>query len=422
MKFVKFKHFIVIFLISIIFILCFLFYLKEARESNSWPFNAKIGKYFPPIIKKFVYDISNPNGKNIDSFYYNIDVEYSRIPYYESVGQGGSIIEFHNNLILLTLNDGQNFTYNILNNSFKKLNYNKFKNYFISIRDTQIIKSDNSNYLLILGVKELENKCRSLELQKVKINYKTDKNLIEFGKIKSIWNSDIKCENHPVIAFGSRVIFLDNHYFVTMGFVSSSAASGINIHSQDPNSMFGKILKISEDGNYTIYSSGHRNPQGLFFSKSKKQIFSTEHGPSGGDEINLILNNKNYGWPCQTYGILYDFKKNKKINEPWPKNINNCKENEFELPLFSWTPSIAISQGLEYNGEEFEYFNNDLILGSLKGSSLFRLKLDKNNVVRNIEKIYISERIRDIIQLNNGKLLIYADSGNLLLISKAKIK
>ena len=97
-------------------------------------------------------------------------------------------------------------------------------------------------------------------------------------------------------------------------------------------------------------------------------------------------------------------------------------ENEFQLPLYSWTPSIAISQGLEYNGDEFEYFNNDLILGSLKGSSLFRLKLDKNNVVRNIEKIYISERIRDIIQINNGKLLIYADSGNLLLISKAKIK
>jgi len=318
------------------------------------------------------------------------------------------------------LNNGQNFIYNITKKSFTKLNYDKIKNNFISIRDVEIINYNNNDYLIVLGVKEIENGCRFLELQKINIIYDVKQNSIKYGKIKKIWNSEIKCEKHPVIAFGSRVIYLNDYYFITMGFVSSSEASGINEHSQDPKSMFGKILKISEDGNYTIYSSGHRNPQGLFFSNSKNEIFSTEHGPSGGDELNLILENKNYGWPCKTYGILYEYKKDKNLTEPWPKNINKCDNIEFQSSLFSWTPSIAISQGIEYSGNEFKYFNNDLIIGSLKGSSLFRIKLDKENIVRNIEKIHINERVRDIIQLNNGKILVYADSGNLLLISNIK--
>ena len=130
----------------------------------------------------------------------------------------------------------------------------------------------------------------------------------------------------------------------------------------------------------------------------------------------------NYGWPCKTHGILYDYKKNENISEPWPANIENCNNIEFQPPIFSWTPSIAISQGFEYLGNEFEYFNNDLILGSLKGASLFRVKLDKKNIIRNIEQIHINERVRDITQLNNGRILIYTDSGNLLIISNIKKK
>ena len=416
-KFLSFFLFIIIF-----FFLIFYLFLKEARKRDSWPFNAKLGKYFPDEIKKIVYDFSNPGDKQIESFLYDLSINYIRIPYYKSVGQGGSINEIYDNIILLTLNDGQNFIYDIANKSFKKINYDKLINNFVSIRDVEIANYDNKNYLLILGVKEIENSCRILELQKININYNSEQNLIKFGKAKKIWNSDIKCKSHPINTFGSRVIFLDNYYFITMGFVSSPDTHGINKYSQDSNSMFGKILKISEDGEHTIYSSGHRNPQGLFFSEKKEVIFSTEHGPSGGDELNLILENKNYGWPCKTHGIFYDYKSNENISEPWPTNIEGCKNIEFQPPIFSWTPSIAISQGIEYIGDEFEYFNNDLILGSLKGASLFRVKLDNKNIIRNIEKIHINERVRDIIKLNDGRILVYTDSGNILIISNIKNK
>ena len=198
---------------------------------------------------------------------------------------------------------------------------------------------------------------RLLELQKINMTYNYLENSIQFNKTKKIWNSEIKCKGHTAInTFGSRVIFIDGHYYVTMGYVESSGPGGINNYSQDKNSMFGKILKIDENGNYTIYSSGHRNPQGLFFSTNKNKIFSTEHGPSGGDELNLIIESKNYGWPCETFGILYEYKNNENLMNPWPIDIFNCDKIDFQKPLFSWTPSIAISQGLEYSGDEFKYF------------------------------------------------------------------
>ena len=311
----KFR-FVIFFLFIFIFFICIsVLFLKYARESNSWPFNSKIGKYFPAEIKKVIYSISDPYfDKIIETFYYDIEVEYFRIPYFQSVGLGGSINEIYNNIILVTLNDGQNFIYNIDNKSFSKINYNQIKKNFISIRDVGIIHDLDKTYLIVLGIKENKRGCRSLELEKINITYNVSENSIQFNKIKKIWNSEIKCKGHNAInTFGSRVIFIDGYYYITMGYVESTGPGGINEHSQDKKSMFGKILKIDENGNYTIYSSGHRNPQGLFFSKNKNKIFSTEHGPSGGDELNMIIENKNYGWPCETTGILYEYQNNKNL-------------------------------------------------------------------------------------------------------------
>ena len=177
-KFLSFSLFIII-----IFFLIFYLFIKEARKNDSWPFNAKLGKYFPNEIKKIVYDISNPGDKQIESFLYDLNINYIRIPYYKSLGQGGSINEIYDNIILLTLNDGQNFIYDIANKSFKKINYDKLINNFVSIRDVEIANYDNKNYLLILGVKEIENSCRILELQKININYNSEQ--LYYGNLQA---------------------------------------------------------------------------------------------------------------------------------------------------------------------------------------------------------------------------------------------
>ena len=96
-----------------------------------------------------------------------------------------------------------------------------------------------------------------------------------------------------------------------------------------------------------------------------------------------------------------------------------CNKNKiFTDPLFSWSPSIGASQGLEYKGEEFKKFQNNFFVSSLKGNSLFRLLMSEKQKIINFEKIFISERIRDLTETSDGKILLYTDGGSLILLSR----
>ena len=110
---------------------------------------------------------------------------------------------------------------------------------------------------------------------------------------------------------------LPEDFFISTGYFTPNINSGINPFPQDYNSSFGKILKINDTSIRTIFSVGHRNPQGLFLYDDD-YIISSEHGPKGGDEINLILYNKNYGWPCKTFGTLYSYENTGNKKEIWP--------------------------------------------------------------------------------------------------------
>ena len=138
--------------------------------------------------------------------------------------------------------------------------------------------------------------------------------------------------------------------------------------AQDEKSSFGKILKLNtQSKEYEILSLGHRNPQGLFYNPSKDFILSTEHGPDGGDEINLNFNTKiikNFGWPISSYGEHYGGKGS-------PENINKYKkyplhkshkDHNFVEPLKFFSPSIGISQLVNISDGKF-------LLSSLKDNS-----------------------------------------------------
>jgi len=199
---------------------------------------------------------------------------------------------------------------------------------------------------------------------------------------------------------GSSHIHHDGKILLSIG-APEQASSSIRALAQDHNSMFGKIIEInSNDLNkiieeektnleFEIYTSGHRNPQGI--TKMNGSIFSVEHGPKGGDELNKIIKDKNYGWPIVSYGTQYVYDEKGKSYEV------NHEKNQFEEPLFALVPSVGISSVNKCPRKLNEYYKKPCILAlSLFGNSLrpgrsliIYLLNEKMNAVNSVEKIHL---------------------------------
>ena len=195
--------------------------------------------------------------------------------------------------------------------------------------------------------------------------------------------------------FGSRIIFDDKGFiFFCIG------DRGDRDLAQNLDMPNGKMYRIRDDGTipidnpfyYTkgaiksIWSYGHRNPQGLAIHPSTRQLWEAEHGPRGGDEVNIILKGHNYGWPVITYGKNYS-----------GTIISKLTHHEgMDQPVFHWTPSIAVCGIAFYEGSQFPEWKNNLLATSLKYERLHRVELDGMNMVKD-EIIFEAEsRVRDV--------------------------
>jgi cytochrome c2 len=178
--------------------------------------------------------------------------------------------------------------------------------------------------------------------------------------------------------------------------------------SQDPRSLFGKIIEIDLNRkSIRIISRGHRNPEGLVRRKGGT-LLSTEQGPKGGDELNLITEGADYGWPSVSLGTGY-------ASYDLAGQANVGDHSGFTAPTFSWLPSIAVSNLIEIEGFD-DRWNGDILVGSLKGLSLFRLRLEGEKILYS-EPIWIGQRIRDLAQSRNGTILLWTDDAQLLFVS-----
>jgi hypothetical protein len=183
--------------------------------------------------------------------------------------------------------------------------------------------------------------------------------------------------------------------------------------------LFGGIAKIDlKSGKTNKIVSGLRMPQGLWWSTKRKILFETEQGPRGGDELNVISNGKNYGWPYVSLGRVYD-------NNELQANDNEFKPKYgshfgFEPPIFSWTPSIAVSHIIEIPDQSVfsDWWRNSLVTGSLKDLSLHRLALSDSNKVIYDERIFIGMRIRDL-DIETDCIVLSTDEGNLIFLSRS---
>ena len=195
--------------------------------------------------------------------------------------------------------------------------------------------------------------------------------------------------------FGSRIIFDDKGFiFFCIG------DRGDRDLAQNLDMPNGKMYRIRDDGTipidnpfyYTkgaiksIWSYGHRNPQGLALHPSTRQLWEAEHGPRGGDEVNIILRGHNYGWPVITYGKNYS-----------GTIISKLTHHEgMDQPVFHWTPSIAVCGIAFYEGSQFPEWKNNLLATSLKYERLHRVELDGMNMVKDEIIFEAKSRVRDV--------------------------
>ncbi|HSR62680.1 MAG TPA: PQQ-dependent sugar dehydrogenase [Gammaproteobacteria bacterium] len=213
--------------------------------------------------------------------------------------------------------------------------------------------------------------------------------------------------------FGSRLLFgTDGKLYITLG------DRGERERAQKPDQHPGSLIRVNDDGsvpednpfsdfpgakpeNYTL---GNRNMQGIALQPSTELIWTHEHGPQGGDEVNVMRAGVNYGWPVITYGVNYTT--GTKIGE-------GTEKEGMAQPVHYWVPSIAPSGMVFYTGDEFPEWKGDLFVGSLKFGQLVRLELAENMVVHEERMINGAlGRIRDVRQGPDDALYLLTDENN----------
>jgi aldose sugar dehydrogenase len=216
---------------------------------------------------------------------------------------------------------------------------------------------------------------------------------------------------------GGRLVQLDkDRIALTIGDFQFNGVYSDTAYAQDPNSDLGKILEINVATRQSrIIASGLRNPQGLVRSRSG-DLWETEHGPQGGDEVNLIRENLNYGWPAQTYGMKYGGKP-----EDWPIIASLKSSGPYELPRFAFVPSIGISQLIEPDPRQFPRWGHHLLVGALRANSLYLLRLEGDRVAYSEPIPFYGKRLRDLISLTDGRVAVATDDGDIDLIGNADL-
>lgn len=214
--------------------------------------------------------------------------------------------------------------------------------------------------------------------------------------------------------FGSRLVFdREGYLFIALGENNQRSAS------QDLDKLQGKVVRLYPDGRIPednpfvgqadarpeIWSYGHRNQQGAALNPWSGQLWTHEHGPRGGDEINIPQAGKNYGWPLATHGINYSMMA---IPEAQGETVEGT-----EPPHHVWAKSPAISGMAFYNAERYPQWQHNLFIGALAGQALIRLELDGDRVVREERLLEdLDVRVRDVRLGPDGYVYLLTDASN----------
>jgi glucose/arabinose dehydrogenase len=233
----------------------------------------------------------------------------------------------------------------------------------------------------------------------------------EFVDVEEIFVANANGQGH----YGGRMVFDDEgKLYLSLGDRMAPPTGDLAAHpAQDISNHHGVIVRLNDDGSVpsdnpfvgqsgaepAIWSYGHRSPQGLYFDSVTDQLWMTEHGPQGGDELNLVEPGKNYGWPVIGRGVNYG------AGTPIHQSI---AAEGMESPEYFWVPSIAASGLIVYHGSQFPLWNGNIIAGGLAGEQLARLTLTEDGLGVETEETLLHHigRIRDVRQGPDGYIYV----------------
>ena len=325
---------------------------------------------------------------------------------------GSGYLDFFNNDLVVISSRGvlgysplniNNFNFKqIENNIHNFINEQQFKKHKrFSIKDLHI----NNNRIYVSYTEEIKKNCWNMSVLSADFSYSK----INFKKLFSpkecIHSMKDNDNEFNAMQSGGRIISLDNNHiiFSTGEFRSRYLAQNIK-------SINGKLIKINiNNSNFKIISSGHRNVQGLLYDKDENFLLFTEHGPAGGDEINLLDITKNtiqnYGWPISSYGYHYSDKLDITRNEKYPFLKSHSSYGYIE-PLKYFTPSIGPSEIVKIDAKSY-------IFSCLSCKSIFFFNLDSENKIDNISRVRVEERVRDMIYKDKKLYLFLEDTASI---------
>ena len=303
-----------------------------------------------------------------------------------------NFLKFHNDKLIIANSQGEIAEYDLEKNEIRiiaKLDEN------IEVFD--IGSFNNDLYLSI--IETVNENCPKFKILKT-----TDITKLNFQEI--YLSRECSTPNSAKITFN----YIDQEPTLLLAYHSGELyGDKPDLDSQNDKYLSGKVITINlNDGNSRIFTKGHRNISGLYADDTV--ILSTEHGPRGGDEINVLNRNNNYGWDVASYGTRY-------LNKEF---YDTHKERDFEEPLFTFIPSIGISELIKIKGKKFnKSWENNFILASLNYNHIIRVKFseDFSRVIFR-ENIFVGERIRDL-EINEEKSLLFlsTDSGKLIILT-----
>ena len=304
-------------------------------------------------------------------------------------------LEQHKNNLIIVDRTGLIKTITFSDLDKKNLKFKEIKNNlnYDNILDTYI----DDNEIYIVGKKKEGDH----------VNFKIAKGI--FDKDQIIFQDLIQLNNEncirksPQVA-GKMQLINNNPKKILLSINQAGWADNPSDDNLNSNSICGKILLIDPNTkDYEVFSSGHRNIAGLYADDTV--IIATEHGPNGGDEINNIKQGENYGWPVVSYGEKYS--RNRSDKEPNYKK--NHLKNNYNEPIFSFVPSIGISEIIKLSNNFSNLWEDNFLIGSMNKKYLYRVKFNEDyNKIIYYEPIYIGDRIRDLIYNSRNKKIILA--------------
>ncbi|TYK64234.1 PQQ-dependent sugar dehydrogenase [Colwellia echini] len=275
--------------------------------------------------------------------------------------------------------------------------------------------ASNNLIFFTYAIEEDDDSGSNTALMRAKLDVKNNKLVDKKQLYKGEGNSNSGTH------YGSRITISDEYIYFSIGDRGQR-----DLNPQDISRDGGKIYRLNLDGTIpttnsfykdanakqAIYSYGHRNPQGLVTltdtdSNSKNKIWSHEHGPKGGDEVNLIEAGKNYGWPVISYGVNYSGSKFTDIT----------KKAGMEQPKLYWDPSIAPSGMAYITSDKYPQWQGKILLGSMKFAHLVLLDINDDKVVKQTKLLSdVGGRVRNVIQGADGYIYVGVDGKGILRI------